>query len=119
MLKSISDTSNGIYYFLQSQGDNLLLKFFAFYLCFRIDFVELIPESVGDCLGGLLSIVATNVTMVIEGILHHLLLCERERPASIDLNIYFLICLLILRHRRPMHHFRGDYEIPNDSFGRK
>lgn len=47
MLKAISDTANGIYYFLQDQ--------------------DKIPESVGDCLGGLLSVVGTNVTMTIEG----------------------------------------------------
>lgn len=64
MLKAISDTANGIYYFLQDQGACSFFEWIATsYLADKI------PESVGDCLGGLLSVVGTNVTMTIEGAL--------------------------------------------------
>jgi len=46
MLGSISDEGQGMYYFLEKKED--------------------IPKSFGDCLGGLLSTVAQNITLEIE-----------------------------------------------------
>jgi len=46
LLKGIADAGNGVYYFIKSNKD--------------------VPEAFADCLGGLLSVVAQNITLKIE-----------------------------------------------------
>mmetsp|Transcript_730 Transcript_730/g.859 ORF Transcript_730/g.859 Transcript_730/m.859 type:complete len:397 (-) Transcript_730:37-1227(-) len=48
MLRSISEAGNGMYYFIEHQDD--------------------IPESFGDCVGGLLSIVAQNLKLTVTAV---------------------------------------------------